>query len=377
MFQFTSLVAMATLAMMVEGYNHPFKHVAVDAEVRRRQAMMTPASVPATITPAIPGVIAVITPSPGASPVTVSSQSQIVTSYVPQYTLCELPPIEFFSISPVPLASRPTTAPYRNYSISIPPGNGTCTTIYSETQTMVCDTTLSDLVTTYHVTHCAQEITFSTEYGYRFATPTPTADLTNATYPFPNGTNPLALRPVTGSAPATITPAPTIQNLTTYWMAPWHELTAATAPADVTKKVCFTHANGTSECVTEYEVWHTSLVTEVATSTLSVNLTTMIHGPSAVVYEENIVANVTEFLTTVSITTTMEKEYETEWTSTLQDTATISTGPTVYQTLTVEEASMTDDTTRTTTIRSTSTIYRGTITVTASPGAPELPPVYL
>ncbi|KAI7095971.1 hypothetical protein KC352_g38948, partial [Hortaea werneckii] len=75
--------------------------------------------------------------------------------------------------------------------------------------------------------------------------------------------------------------------------------------------------------------------------------------------------------------TTMEKEYETEWTSTLQNTATISTGPTVYQTLTVEEASMTDDTTRTTTIRSTSTIYRGTVTVTASTGVPELPPVYL
>lgn len=282
---------------------------------------------PTSATALSSGVLTLITPSPGASPVAVTKQSQIVTSYVPQFTLCELPPIEFFSISPVPSA-RPATAPYQNYSISIPPGNGTCTTIYSQTATMVCATTLSGLVTTYPVTNCAQEITFSSQYGYTLATPTPTRNAVgNGTYTFRNAT-------------AMITAAPSIATLTTYYLAPWQELTAGTAPADIVKEVCETFDNGT-ECITQYQVWHTSLVTQKATSTFSLNISTTIHGPSQVIIFESYVANVTEVLTTFSMATTMEQEYQTHWTSTHKATASLSTAPTVYETLTVEQVSST------------------------------------
>src|SRR5256885_1698983 len=74
----------------------------------------------------------------------------------------------------------------------------------------------------------------------------------NGTYGFATGTS--------GNVSAMITPGPSIQTLTTYYIAPWQELTAATAPSDVIRKVCQTFANGTEECVTEYQVWHTSLI---------------------------------------------------------------------------------------------------------------------
>ncbi|KAK4543459.1 hypothetical protein LTR36_005602 [Oleoguttula mirabilis] len=324
--------------------------------------MGSPAGVSASATSLTPGVLALITPSPGASPVSVTKQSQIVTTYVPQFTLCALPPIEFFSVSPVPSA-RPTTAPYQNYSISIPPGNGTCTTIYSQTETMVCDTTLTDLVTTYPVTNCAQEITFSSQYGYQLVTPTAVSNISsNATYPSPNGTFPNATG-IIGTA--IITPAPTIETLTTFYLAPWQQLTAATAPSDVIKKICQTFDNDTEECITEYQVWHTSLVTKTATSTLSLNISTTIFGPSQIIVMETYVANVTELVTTFSMSTTLETEYQTEYTTTHHSPASVSTAPTVYETMTVQQASSTSDSTSTTTIRRTSTIFVGTTTVTA------------
>lgn len=338
------LYALALLVFLAEGHRMPYKHEAM--EVRRRQAgppIVGPqAGVSASAASSTSGVFAIITPSPGASPVAITTQSQIVTSYVPQFTLCELPPLAFFSVSPVPSA-RPSAAPYQNYSISIPPGNGTCTTIYSQTETMVCDTTLSGLATTYPVTNCAQDITFSSQYGYTLATPSASGgNLTaNAIYPLANGTFPNATYPTGVTGAATITPAPTIQTLTTYYLAPWQQLTAATAPSDVIKKVCQTFTNGTEECITEYQVWHTSLVTKTATSTLSLNISTTVSGPSQVIIWETFVANVTETLTTFSMATTMEAEYQTEWMTTHMASASVSTAPTVYETLTVMEASST------------------------------------
>lgn len=315
---------------------HVFKHEAV--EVQRRQAgppiKGPPPNFSASTTQVAPGVLTVITPFPGASPVSVTSQSQVVTSYIPQFTICELPPLEFFSFTPLP-SLRPTTAPYRNYSMSIPSGNGTCTTLYSQTQTTVCATTLSDLVTTYPVTNCEQEITFSSQFGYALITPAPTvinSTVSNSTVSNSTDSN------ATSTFYATITPAPYLQSQTTYYLAPWTELTAAAAPKDVLRKVCFNLANGTEECITEYEVWHTSLVTYVATSTVSLNVSTTISGPSQIIWE-TFVANVTEAMTTFSLTTTMEKAYTTEYLTTHQSSASVSTAPAVFETLTVEQAS--------------------------------------
>ena len=313
-------VATATLFCTADARRVLHKHEAAKLQDKRQAGPpMAPASRSATTTE----VLTYVTPSPGASPVPVTEQSQIVTSYVPQYTLCELPPLAFGPASPMPSASA-VTAPYQNYSISIPPGNGTCTTIYSRTRTMVCATTLSDLISKYTVSSCNEELTFSTQYGAVLATPQAhVANSTgNATYP---------------NATAMITPAPTIQTLTTYYIAPWQELTAGTAPGNVDLKVCATYDNGTEECIREYQSWVTSLVTITATSTTSINLTTTIQGPSQLIVE-TFVANVTELLTTFSMSTTMETEYETETETTHVSTKGVSTGPTQYQTVTVDEA---------------------------------------
>lgn len=317
----------------------PIKHEHHAVDVKRRGVgppVMGPppeVTVRTTSTPSPLSTITVITPSPGASPVPVTSQSQLVTSYYPLFTLCELPPTEAFPVTFAPSA-KSSTAPWQNVSVSAWPGNGTCTTIFSETQTMVCDTILTDLTTTRVVTNCAQEITFSTQYGYTLLTPMPTGNASiNGTSLAPNGTF--------SSVTAVITPAPEIVTLTTYYMAPWQSLTAGTAPSDVVKEVCQTYSNDTEECITEYQVWHTSLITSTATETSSLNISTTVHGSNGIIVWDTIVANVTEQLTTFSMLTTMENEYETHWTTTQQTTATISTAPTVYETMTLEEATST------------------------------------
>ena len=315
-----SLCALSTSLMLVQARRLAgYRHEAFDVQIRQAG----PLDVSAVATPA--SVLTVITPSPGASPVEVTSQSQIVTTYIPQFTLCDLPPVGFFPLSRP--TTIPSTAPYRNYSMTIPPGNGTCTTIYETTATMVCATVLSDLITSYTVTKCPQDITFSTQLGYVLATPSATA---NTTARYPTGTY--------GNSSALITPGPVIKTLTTYFIAPWQQLTTAGPPEDVDLKVCATLANGTENCIREYQIWKTSLVTVNATSTLSVNFSTTIAGPSQLIVE-TFVANITKTLVTYSMSTTIEKEYVTESETTEVISKAISTGPTVYQTQTVKEVS--------------------------------------
>lgn len=316
-----SLCALSTSLMLVQARRLAgYRHEAFDVQIRQAEPLDVSAAV---ATPA--SVLTVITPSSGASPVEVTSQSQIVTTYIPQFTLCDLPPVGFFPLSRP--TTIPSTAPYRNYSMTIPPGNGTCTTIYETTATMVCATVLSDLITSYTVTKCPQDITFSTQLGYVLATPTATA---NATARYPTGTY--------GNSTAQITPGPVIKTLTTYFIAPWQQLTTAGPPKDVDLKVCATLANGTENCVREYQIWKTSLVTVNATSTLSVNFSTTIAGPSQLIVE-TFVANITKTLVTYSMSTTIEKEYVTESETTEVVSRAISTGPTVYQTQTVKQVS--------------------------------------
>ncbi|KAM0717860.1 hypothetical protein Q7P37_006192 [Cladosporium fusiforme] len=219
---------------------------------------------------------------------------------------------------------------------------------------MVCATTLTDLTTTYPVTRCAQDITFSTEYDFVLVTPTahanPTGNWTTGTY---------------SNTSALITPAPSIRKLTRLYIAPWQELTSAGPPTDVDVKVCVTFANGTESCVREYQVWKTSLVTVNATSTTSVNFTTEIAGPSQLVIA-TYSANLTQIMQTVSMSTTIEMEYVKEAYITENLNRTSSVGPTVYLTSTVEEANS-DDVTSTVTRRLTSTIKGGTTTITIVP----------
>lgn len=289
------------------------------------------------------GVLTYITPSAGATPVAVVNQSQIVTSYIPEFTLCELPPIEFIPITPPStLPTGASTAPYQNYSIYIPPGLGSCTTIYSEVHTQVCATTLIALATQYTVTNCNQDLTFSTRQGYVLAKATATADASlgasvNSSTAIVSAT---ATASIDGSA--MITAAPSIETLTTYYLAPWQQLTAGTAPSEVDLKVCRTFTNGTTECIREYQIWETILVTTTATTYTNINISTTIHGTSRIIVE-TFVANVTDELTTFSLHTTMALSFETEYTTTSSTTRGValatSIGPTVYQTHTVKQVS--------------------------------------
>ncbi|KAJ8606064.1 hypothetical protein MRB53_041219 [Persea americana] len=230
------------------------KHEAVNIK-QRRQGPNSPAQVPAVSTPS---ALTTIYPSPGASPILVTSQSALITTFIPQFTLCELPPIEGFTAT-ASVSTIPTSPPYLDYSFSTPPGNGSCTTIYSADQSIVCATQLTDLTTTYTVTNCNQDITFSTEYGYSLILPTPTTSYANI-----------------ASSPSAVlvTPPPSVQTLTTYYLAGWQALTGGGPPSDV--KICEGFANGTEKCILEYYKWKTSLLTMTSQVTTSINLTTTI-----------------------------------------------------------------------------------------------------
>lgn len=239
--------------------------------------------------------LATITPSPSASPVQITQQSQVITTYAPQFTLCELPPI---ALVPIPASNTGSIGPQflnasTRYSASIPPGNGTCSTFLSPTQTTVCATTLTGLATTYPVTDCTQQITFSSQLGYTLVTPSATPT---------NGSNITTGFHFNSSL---ITPAPSIQTLTTYYLAPWQDLTSAgNLPADVDVKICSAATDDTDECLSEHETWVAQLATITTTTTSSFNFTATIPGPSQLIVE-TLVANITETLTTLTMETNM------------------------------------------------------------------------
>jgi len=313
-------------AASAEAINGPaFKHKAFGLDRRQDQPLGGPPDAfPSTTTSA--EVLAFITPYPGATPVAITSQSQEVTVQVPQFTLCALPPV-----AEVPVPPTVTPAPYGNYSTqytaSFDTGTGSCTTEYSSSVTTICATVLDGIATKYTVTSCSQEITFSSQYGYTLVTPTPTATA-NST----NGTIPLY-----GNA-STNTAAPSIRTLTTYFLALWQELTTAGPPSDIDKKICTTYSNGSEICLVEFQRWITIPVTHVSTTVTSIDFTTMIFQPSQLIFE-TITANITETLSTYSLSTTVEVSYTVETETTTRVARPVSTGPTVYTTATVEAAS--------------------------------------
>lgn len=156
------------------GIGHAFLH--------RRQA-------PATSTTPIT-TYTVITPSLSASPVAVTSLGQIVTSYIPQMTLCAIDstsssvPTQWLNNSGSALAKRTATSD--------------CTTSYSTTLLNVCATTLQGLGSTIAITACDQIVTFSSQFGYSLIP----ASTTTSSF---DGT---------GVAQTTITAPPSINTLT-------------------------------------------------------------------------------------------------------------------------------------------------------------------
>ena len=198
------------------------------------------------------------TPSPGADPVPITSQSQLVTSYIPVMTICPLTVTQTApalllptltlnatsrgtAVTGVPASSgaslyrrqaaEDSDAPYANSSI--PTSTLTsCSIFYSPTATSICHTTLSPLASpVIPITDCYQRVTFSTDHGYTL--------VSSAGPPYGNISTSTAV---------------SVKVLTSYYVAPWQYLYTG-IPADaVDVVVCSTSADVES-CTTTAEDW--------------------------------------------------------------------------------------------------------------------------
>jgi len=276
-----------------------------------------PASLAAPVQTSQPTVFTVIIPSPGAVPIEVTQQRQVLTSFIPEMTMCVGPPV---GLVPVSTLGPPYLNDSTVYETTVA-GTGECSTVYTATETTVCATTITGLASKITVSECDQAVTFSSEFGYALET----------------------ARPVTVDGFET-TPPPRIRSKVTYYAAPWHSITLGQPPSDVDTKICTFLDNGELECLHYEEVWQVNVVTLTSTSTSQVDLTTTVSGPGIFMVETIHLAITTSY-TTVSLSTTMtlETEVETETISKSPKLVTRPikevTGPTIYITKTVKHAS--------------------------------------
>ena len=196
----------------------------------------TRASFTTTIT-----VLTFVTPSPSASAIAITSQSQLVTSYIPQLTACPIttygPPLPKRQVphSSGPIysysnSSRPTTKPFPS-----------CSVLYSPTITPICHTTLTPLggiPTT--ITACDQNIAFKTDYGFYYPS---------------NGT---------------------VELVPTTYVAPWNSVTTGVPAGTVLAYVC--PSGGT--CTEYAETWYTEVFQATETSMSTVDINTVVTGVS-------------------------------------------------------------------------------------------------
>lgn len=222
-----------------------------------------------------------ITPSPGADPIPITSQSQVVTSYIPVMTICPLiitqtAPALLLPTATLNLTSRGTAAsnaaissgasllrrqvvddpdgPYANASIPTSVLTA-CSVSYFPTTRTICHTTLSPLASpVIPITNCYQKITFSTDHGYTLVAPSASR----------NGN-------------ISFTAAMTVQTLESYYVAPWQYVYTG-VPADVVDKVVCSTSAGAKECTTTAEDWAPGTGWVKATNTISLSLGAPITG---------------------------------------------------------------------------------------------------
>lgn len=121
---------------------HRFRHEVVN-NLPRRNAIANATTTEACSLPSRSSTpVTTIYPSPGARPIEVFNQSQVVTSFIPEATWCVGPPIGLVATATI------LGPPYLNastlYSTTVA-GTGSCETIYAPTTTTVCATTLTGL----------------------------------------------------------------------------------------------------------------------------------------------------------------------------------------------------------------------------------------
>ena len=196
---------------------------------------------PTTIT-----VYTVVTPSPEASPITITRQNQWITSFQPQLVLCPLAgPDVALRATPTPVKRQLLAPSYIYNTSSVLPGTAVatvCSTIYSPTLTPICHSTLQPLgglpIT---ITDCTQDITFSTDHGL-----------------------------ASGSG----NHAGRTELLTTKYHARWSSVTTGVPKATVTADVC--RSNG--DCTTYLERWGTRALEAVSTRTSTIRVSEVVSG---------------------------------------------------------------------------------------------------
>ena len=198
-----------------------------------------------------------------AKPIRITEQRQLVTSYNPIMTICPLagkalPLQPIFPTSGLPTASvNGTNATLHSRGISpdlaakpIRPRQvanvSTCSVFWEPIPTPICHTVLSPLAAPLIlVTACHQSVTFSSQFGYEVASGTV---------------------------------SPQIETLTTYYVAPWSDLSAGSVPTKgVIAEVC---CSGRT-CTTGKERWDTQLSEYTQSSKKTVSVRTTVVGVSS------------------------------------------------------------------------------------------------
>lgn len=157
----------------------------------------------------------------------VTSTTPVTTLYNADFTVCPIPPVG----AGYPLLSAQNDTGSRSYSNSSTPVRSSCSTHYSLTVTPICRTTITPLGNfPITITHCKQNVTFSTDHG------------------------------------ATLIDNRTLVSKTTKYVARWDSVVTGLPQGVVKAEVC--QQNGS--CLTYHELWGVGevMVTLISTRTL-------------------------------------------------------------------------------------------------------------
>jgi hypothetical protein len=198
-------------------------------------------------------IITIVTPSPGAQPITITSQGELVTTWSPYYSLC-------------PLVRSGSTPPFSNSSPKSTASSwdpSDCSTAYTPIVTPICNTVLTGFATFATITNCSQSLTFSSDVSFSLQSGVATS--------------------VSGGV---FTASPWVQAITTFYIALWSELTSGAVPSTVEAAACSADSEGASTtCVDSMETWAVSNVTITQNTLMHVTIAQTIQGPSALLVE--------------------------------------------------------------------------------------------
>jgi hypothetical protein len=253
--------------------------------VRMSRANASPARI--STAPTVPITYGYYIPSPHAPSTPITMMSQVETTYVPQITLCPLASTSAYTDTQLSLVGPPywntSSSPTSSPASSRKTSSG-CKTIYTASPTTICATILTGLATRITVSHCGQNVTFSSQYGYELEYITTTQDT------------------------AFSTPIPSIRELTTYYVAPWQSVSGPEPPKDVDKRICWNNENDTRACKFIDQYWTVIPETLTAMTTTQIDLSTTVHGPTRVMIQ-SLHFDVTTNYTVIEMSTTLASSF--------------------------------------------------------------------